>query len=98
MRLEGCRSASIGVRGSAESWGCDTTSTMERSTSGEKRKESKTSATMIETLPRGGEKHKRTKKVVAAATSTEEIEEAMGSFLVAGPLTWPDPVAQVLDC
>ena len=70
---------------------------MERSTSGEKRKESETSATVIETLPRGGEKHKRMKKVVVEAASTEEIEEAMGSFLVVGPLTWPDPVAQVLD-
>ena len=37
------------------------------------------------------------KKVVADAVSTEEIEEAMGSFSVAGPLTWPDPVTQVLD-
>ena len=66
--------------------------------SGEKRKESKTSAITIKTLPRGGEKHKRTKKVVADAASTEEIEEAMGSFSVAGPSTWPDPVVQVLDC
>ena len=49
------------------------TSMMERLMSGEKRKESETS-------PRGGEKCKRTKKVVAEATSTEEIEEAMGSF------------------
>ena len=73
------------------------TSMMERSTSGEKRKESKTSATAIETLPRGGEKHKRTKKVIVDAASTEEIEEAMGSFSVAGPLTRPDPVTQVLD-
>ena len=73
-------------------------STMERSTSGEKRKESETSATAIKTLPRGGKKRKRTKKVVAEAASTEEIEEAMGSFSVAGPSTWPDPVAQVLDC
>ena len=65
--------------------------------SGEKRKESETLVTTIETSPRGGEKHKRTKKVVAEAVSTEEIEEAMGSFLVAGPSTWPDPVVQVLD-
>ena len=72
-------------------------STMERSTSGEKRKESKMSATAIETLPRGGEKRKRMKKVVAEAMSTEEIEEAMGSFSVAGPSTQPDPVMQVLD-
>ena len=72
-------------------------STMERSTSGEKRKESETSATAIETSPRGGKKRKRTKKVVVEATSTEEIEEVMGSFLVVGPSTWPDPVAQVLD-
>ena len=64
---------------------------MERSMSREKRKESETS-------PRGGEKCKRTKKVVAEAASTEEIEEVMGSFSVAGPLTQPDPVAQALDC
>ena len=70
---------------------------MERSTSREKRKESETSVTAIETLPRGGKKCKRTKKVVAEAMSTEEIEEVMGSFSVAGPLTQPDPVAQVLD-
>ena len=37
------------------------------------------------------------KKVVAEAVSTEEIEEAMGSFSVAGPSTQPDPVTQVLD-
>ena len=55
------------------------------------------SATVIETSPRGGEKRKRMKKVVAEAASTEEIEEAMGSFSVAGPSTWLDPVAQVLD-
>ncbi|KIM58398.1 hypothetical protein SCLCIDRAFT_28056 [Scleroderma citrinum Foug A] len=73
------------------------TSMMERLMSGEKRKESKTSATAIETLPRGGEKCKRMKKVVVEAMSTEEIEEAMGSFSVAGPSTWLDPVAQVLD-
>ena len=71
---------------------------MERSTSREKRKESKTSATMIKTLLRGGKKHKRTKKVVVDTVSTEEIEEVMGSFSVVGPSTWPDPVAQVLDC
>ena len=73
------------------------TSTMERSMSGEKRKESETSVTAIETSPRGGEKCKRTKKVVVEATSTKQIEEAMGSFSVAGPLTQPDPVTQVLD-
>ena len=71
-------------------------SMMERSTSGEKRKESETLATVIETSPRGGEKRKRMKVVVEAA-STEEIEEAMGSFSVAGPSTRLDPVVQVLD-
>ena len=71
--------------------------TMERSTSREKRKESKTSVTMIETSPRGGKKHKRTKKVVADTASTKEIEEAMGNFSVVGPSTRPDPVTQVLD-
>ncbi|KIM61773.1 hypothetical protein SCLCIDRAFT_25590 [Scleroderma citrinum Foug A] len=74
------------------------TRTMERLTSREKRKESETSVTVIETSPRGGKKCKRMKKVVAEATSTKEIEEAMESFLVAGPSTRPDPVAQVLDC
>ena len=73
------------------------TRTMERSTSGEKRKESKTLVTVIETSPRGGEKCKRMKKVVAEATSTKEIEEAMGSFSVVGPSTRLDPVMQVLD-
>ena len=34
---------------------------------------------------------------MANAASTEEIEEALGGFLVAGPLMWPDPVMQVLD-
>ena len=34
---------------------------------------------------------------MADAASTEEIEEALGGFLVAGPLTQPDPVMQVLD-
>ena len=29
--------------------------------------------------------------------STEEIEEALGGFSVAGPSTQPDPVTQVLD-
>ena len=72
-------------------------STMERSLSGEKRKESETSVTVIETSPRGGEKCKRTKKVVAEAVSTKEIEEAMGSFLMVGPSTRLDPVTQVLD-
>ena len=72
-------------------------SMMERSTSREKRKESETSVTAIETSPRGGEKHKRMKKVVAEAASTKEIEEAMGSFSVVGPSTRLDPVAQVLD-
>ena len=71
---------------------------MERLMSRKKRKESKTSAITIKTLPRGGEKRKRTKKVVVEATSTEEIEEVMGSFLVAGPSTRPDSVTQVLDC
>ena len=70
---------------------------MKRSASGEKRKESEMSATVVATLPRGGEKHKRTRRAVADVASTEEIEEALGGFSVAGPLTWPDPVAQVLD-
>ena len=60
---------------------------MERLMSGEKRKESETSATVIKTSLRGGEKCKRTKKVVADTVSTKEIEEAMGSFSVVGPLT-----------
>ena len=70
---------------------------MKRSASGEKCKESEMSVTMVTTLPQGGEKHKRMRRVVADMASTEEIEEALGGFSVAGPLTWPDPVAQVLD-
>ena len=45
----------------------------------------------------GGEKCKRTRRAVADVVSTKEIEEALGGFSVAGPSTWPDPVAQVLD-
>ena len=71
--------------------------TMKRSASGEKCKESEALPSMVATSPRGGEKCKRTRKAVADAVSTEEIEEALGGFLVAGPSTWPDPVAQVLD-
>ena len=71
--------------------------TMKRSASGEKHKESETLATMVTTLPRGGEKHKRTRRAVADAASTEEIEEALGGFSVMGPSTQPDPVMQVLD-
>ena len=35
--------------------------------------------------------------MVADAASTEEIKEALGGFLVVGPLTRLDPVMQVLD-
>ena len=35
--------------------------------------------------------------MVANAASTKEIKEALGGFLVVGPSTRPDPVAQVLD-
>jgi len=69
---------------------------MERSTSREKRKQGKKSAE-VNTSPRGGEKRKRTKKTIANAASTEEIEAALESMSVAGPLTRPDPVALVLD-
>ncbi|KIM69856.1 hypothetical protein SCLCIDRAFT_19641 [Scleroderma citrinum Foug A] len=72
------------------------TATMKRLASGEKCKESEMSATMVVMSPRGGEKRKRTRRVVADAASTEEIEEVLGGFLVVGPLTRPDPVAQVL--
>ena len=44
-----------------------------------------------------GEKRKRTRRAVADAASTKEIEEALGGFSVAGPSTRPDPVTQVLD-
>jgi len=67
---------------------------MERSASGEKRKQSE-KAVEVNTSPRGGEK--RTKKTVANAMSTEEIEVAMGGFSVAGPSSQPDPVTLVLD-
>ena len=73
------------------------TATMKWSASGEKCKESKMSATMVTTLPQGGEKCKRKRRAVANVASTEEIKEALGGFLVVGPSTWPDPVAQVLD-
>ena len=71
--------------------------TMKRSASGEKCKESETSVTVVVTLLQGGKKCKRTRRVVADAASTKEIEEALGGFSVAGPSTRPDPVAQVLD-
>ena len=70
--------------------------TMKRSANGEKCKESKTLATMVMTLPQGGEKHKRMRRVVADVVSTEEIEETLGGFSVVGPSTWLDPVVQVL--
>ena len=73
------------------------TTMMKRSASSEKRKESETSVTVVTTSPQGGEKHKRTRRTVADAASTEEIEEALGGFSVAGPSTRPDPVTQVLD-
>ena len=69
---------------------------MERSASGEKRKQGEKSAE-VNTLPRGGEKRKWTKKMITNAASTEEIKVAMGGFSVAGPLNIPDLVAQVLD-
>ncbi|KIM62635.1 hypothetical protein SCLCIDRAFT_24927 [Scleroderma citrinum Foug A] len=71
--------------------------TMKRLASGEKHKESKTSVTMVTMSPQGGKKRKRMRKVVANAASTEEIEEALGGFSVAGPSMQPDPVMQVLD-
>ena len=70
---------------------------MKRLASGEKHKESKTLVTVVATLLRGGKKRKRTRRAVADAASTEEIEEALGGFSVVGPLTRPDPVMQVLD-
>ena len=73
------------------------TATMKRSASGEKRKESETSVTVVATLPQGGKKRKRTRRVVADVASTEEIKEALGGFSVAGPSMWLDPVTQVLD-
>ena len=73
------------------------TARMKRSASSEKCKESETSATVVTTSPRGGEKRKRTRRVVANVVSTEEIEEVLGGFSVAGPSMWLDPVVQVLD-
>ncbi|KIM57732.1 hypothetical protein SCLCIDRAFT_28586 [Scleroderma citrinum Foug A] len=70
---------------------------MKRLASGEKHKESEMSATMVMASPQGGKKHKRMKRAVANAVSTKEIKEVLGGFLVVGPLTWPDPVTQVLD-
>ncbi|KIM56413.1 hypothetical protein SCLCIDRAFT_29646 [Scleroderma citrinum Foug A] len=73
------------------------TAMMKRSASGKKCKESETLATVVVTSPQGGKKCKRTRRAVADAVSTEEIEEALGGFSVVGPLTQPDPVVQVLD-
>ena len=72
------------------------TAAMERSASGEKRKQSEKAAE-VNTSPRGGEKRKRTRKMVANAASTNEIEAALGGFSVAGPSSRPDPVVLVLD-
>jgi len=69
---------------------------MERSASGEKRKQSE-KAVETNTSLRAGEKRKRMKKTVVDATSMEEIKVAMGGFSVAGPSNIPDPVTQVLD-
>ena len=71
--------------------------TMKRMASGEKCKESKASPSVVMTSPQEGEKCKRTRKLVADAASTKEIEEVLGGFSVAGPSTQPDPVMQVLD-
>ena len=71
--------------------------TMKRSASGKKRKESEMSVTMVMTSLRGGKKHKRTRRAVADAASNEEINEALGGFLVVGPSMQPDPVMQILD-
>ena len=73
------------------------TATMKRLASSEKCKESETSATMVATSLWGGEKCKRMRRAVANAASTKKIEEVLGGFSVAGPLTQPDPVTQVLD-
>ena len=70
---------------------------MKRLASSKKCKESKTSVTVVVTSPQGGKKRKRTRRAVADAASTEEIEEAVGGFSVVGPLMQPDPVAQVFD-
>jgi len=69
---------------------------MERSASGEKRKQIEKTVE-VETSPRGGEKRKWMKKAIADAASMEEIEAAMGGFSVAGPSSRPDPVMLVLD-
>ena len=69
---------------------------MEKPASGEKRKQGEKSVE-LNTLPRGGEKRKWTKKAIADATSTKEIEAALEGMLVAGPSTWPDPVTLVID-
>ena len=70
---------------------------MKRLASSKKCKESETSVTVVVTSPQGGKKRKRTRRAVADAASTEEIEEAVGGFSVVGPLMQPDPVAQVFD-
>ena len=65
------------------------TATMKRLASREKCKESKTSVTMVATLLQGGEKHKRSKRAVADAASTKEIEEALeGSWWRGHRCSW----------
>ena len=72
------------------------TAAMERSASGEKRKQNKKTVE-VEMSPRGGEKWKWTKKAIVNAMSMEEIKVAMGGCSVAGPSNIPNPVTQVLD-
>ncbi|KIM62261.1 hypothetical protein SCLCIDRAFT_25184 [Scleroderma citrinum Foug A] len=42
-------------------------------------------------------KESKTSATMVTTSPTKEIKEALGGFSVVGPLTWPDPVAQVLD-
>ncbi|KIM52195.1 hypothetical protein SCLCIDRAFT_32843 [Scleroderma citrinum Foug A] len=54
------------------------TVTMKRLASSKKHKESEALATVVVTLPQGGEKHKRMRKAVANTASTKEIKEVLG--------------------
>ena len=67
-----------------------------RSVSGMKWKEN---ATMALVSPRGGERQKRAKKVMAKVASAEEVEAVLGGMILVG-LSWPvatESVAQILD-
>ena len=70
--------------------------TVPRSVSGMKWKEN---VTVVLVLPRGGERWKRAKKVVAEVVSAEEVEAVLGGMILAGPSqpVTTKSVAQILN-